>query len=104
MGKYNGKEFIRTTMKSTTFRYTEPFSNHFLYRHTVGDHNKLQHSSPSIEETWIMQRCLNQVFAYLLATSEVNTFLAQRYFLCNEDEVPEYAVFRRHLAEQLINN
>ena len=27
-------------MKMTTFRYTGPFLNHFLYRHNVDDHKK----------------------------------------------------------------
>ena len=37
-----------------TFQYTEPFSNHFDFRHVVDDHNHIRHMFPSIEETWIM--------------------------------------------------
>ena len=71
------KENNRAT-KTTTFSYTNPFSNHFLHCHGVDDHNKLHHSSPPTEETWITHRWPNRFFAYLFATSELNTFLAYR--------------------------
>ena len=41
---------------TTKFYYTEPFANHFLFRHAVDDHNNLQHSVPSIEGTWVTHR------------------------------------------------
>ena len=45
-----------------------------------------------------------KVFAYLLATSEVNNFLTYRYSLWKEDKLPEYAVLCRNLTEQLTDN
>ena len=84
--------------------YTKSFWNHFIYRHVIYDYNKLHHSQTSIEEKCITQLWPNRVFAYLLATSEVNTFLAYRYFFWNEYEIPEYEILRRNLREQLIKN
>eukprot|EP00559_Dactyliosolen_fragilissimus_P002711 CAMPEP_0184872744 /NCGR_PEP_ID=MMETSP0580-20130426/41459_1 /TAXON_ID=1118495 /ORGANISM="Dactyliosolen fragilissimus" /LENGTH=665 /DNA_ID=CAMNT_0027375583 /DNA_START=1012 /DNA_END=3007 /DNA_ORIENTATION=+ len=39
--------------KNITFQYTEPFANHFNYRHAVDDHNNLRHGLPSIESTML---------------------------------------------------
>jgi hypothetical protein len=45
------------------FKYTEPFANHFLYRHCcVDDHNNLRHSGISIEQTWRTHRWANLFF------------------------------------------
>ena len=87
-----------------TFKYTEPFANHFLYRHCVDDHNNLRHSGISIEETWRTHRWVNRVFAFLLAISEVNAFLAFRYFIWDKKDKMELLQFRRLLALALINN
>jgi hypothetical protein len=86
------------------FKYTEPFANHFLYRHCVDDHNNLRHAGVSIEETWRTHRWVNRVFAFLLAISEVNTFLAFRSFVWDEEDKMELLHFRRLLALALINN
>ena len=59
-----------------TFKYTEPFNNHYLYRHAVDDHNNLRHAGISIEETWLTHRWENRVFAFILLITEVNIFLA----------------------------
>jgi hypothetical protein len=37
-----------------TFQYTEPFHNHYKYKHAVDDHNNNnRHSDLSMEETWV---------------------------------------------------
>jgi hypothetical protein len=36
---------------AVTFKYTETFENHFLYRHAVDDHNN-RHSDIFIEESY----------------------------------------------------
>ena len=59
----------------TRFQYTEPFANHFDYRHIVDDHNNLRHQVPAIEEVWGTHRWANRVFAFLLAVTEVNCYL-----------------------------
>jgi hypothetical protein len=89
---------------TTRFKYMEPFANHFLYRHCVDDHNNLRHAGVSIEETWRTHRWANRVFAFLLAISEVNAFLAFRSFIWDKSGKKELLHFRRQLALALINN
>ena len=117
--KLNKRTFTsRTTKQPTTasFKYTEVFNNHFKYRHCVDDHNHLRHSVPSIEGTWVTSRWACRVFSFILAISEVNTYLAFKYFIWggkdeNEEDgnsekgkVPTLHEFRRKLALELINN
>ena len=75
---YMDKDGENTTKK---FQYTEPFANHFDFRHIVDDHNNLRHQVPAIEEVWATHRWANRVFAFLLAVTEVNCYLAFRYFV-----------------------
>jgi hypothetical protein len=74
------------TVEKKYFKYILPFQNHFTYRHAVDDHNNHRHQVPSIEETWKTFRWENRVFAFLLALSEVNCWLALRYFVWGERE------------------
>jgi hypothetical protein len=62
---------------------------------------------PSVEESWITKRWECRVFAFILAISKVNVFLALRYFVFGGGSIkgcPTLLVFRRRLAWQLINN
>ena len=89
------------------FRYACPFDWHFRYRHTVDDHNNLHHCLPSVEDSWTTQRWEVRVFSFVLAISEVNAFLALRYFTFAKGTIagcPTLIVFRRRLAWQLIRN
>lgn len=88
--------------KTACFKYMEPFANHFDYRHLVDDHNLLRHMVPSIEETWTTDRWANRVFAYLLATSEINSYLAMKHWLWR-DEKETVHYHRKQLALELIN-
>lgn len=36
---------------NTTFKYFEPFANHYFARHAVDDHNNLRQGKISLEET-----------------------------------------------------
>ena len=51
--------------KTSRFKYCEPFANHYIYRHSVDDHNNNRHGVPSIEGTWVTHRWVNIVFAFL---------------------------------------
>ena len=82
----------------------EPFANHFLYRHCVDNHNNLRHSGVSIKETWQTHWWANCVFAFLLAISEVNAFLALRSFIWYKTDKKKLLHFSRPLALALINN
>ena len=77
------------------------------YRHAVDDHNNLRHALPSIEDSWVTHRWEIRVFLFVLAISEVNAFLALRYFTFAKGTIagcPTLIVFRRRLAWQLIRN
>jgi hypothetical protein len=88
----------------STFKYTEPFDNHFRYRHAVDDHNNLRHSDISIEETWFTKRWECKVFAFILGITEVNVFLAYRYFVWSNPNEYTMLQFRKKLARALICN
>ena len=90
----------------TRFRYNSVFENHFKYRHAVDDHNNHRHTVPSIETTWKTHQWECRQFQYLLATTEVNTWLALRHFLWkgNESKTKTLLEFRRELSQQMIDN
>ena len=91
--------------RTATFQYTEPFANHFNYRHAVDDHNNLRHGLPSIESTILTHTWPIRVFSFLLAITEVNVFKAFEYFVWDEGQVPQSLVqFRRRLAQAFIDN
>ena len=91
--------------KTATFQYTEPFANHFNFRHAVDDHNNLRHGLPSIESTIVTHCWPIRVFSFLLAITEVNIFKTFEYFVWEKDQVPGSLVkFRRRLAQAFINN
>ena len=84
-----------------TFQYTKPFDWHVCYRHAVDDHNNLRHALPSLEDTWVTQRWEIQVFAFLLAVTEVNTYLAMRHFVWPKEvfiDQPTLVDFRGNFA------
>lgn len=72
----------------------------------VDDNNNNRHDSPSLEETWGTHRWPIRVFSFLLALSEVNTFLAFRYFVWTDPtkKNPTFHKFRKAFVKQLIFN
>ena len=91
--------------KNITFQYTEPFANHFNYRHAVDDHNNLRHGLPSIESTMLTHNWPIRVFSFILSVTEVNIYKAFMYFVWKQDQYPAFLVkFRRRLAQAFINN
>ena len=69
---------------TTRFKYTEVIGNHFSYRGAVDDHNAKRHdcgtkNGLSIERTWSTNRWENNVFAFILAITEVNAYLAIQF-------------------------
>jgi hypothetical protein len=90
-----------------SFFYKQPFSNHIKFRHSCDDHNNNRHQVPSIEGTWITSRWANRVFSFILAISEVNSFLAFQYFIWKPAGLVNHMTlhqFRRKLALKLIYN
>ncbi len=53
----------------------------FCYRHIVDDYNKLWHSSPALEETWLTQCWAIHAYSFLLAITKVNLFLIMQLFM-----------------------
>ena len=76
--------------------------NHFLFRHSVDDHNNKRHSPISIEEIWSTKWWPNRVFAFLLAVTEVNVALGMVEF-CGKNPISQIE-FRKSLANTLIHN
>ena len=65
--------------------YTETFTNHYLDRHSVDDHNNLRHFQTSIESTLITYWWVICLFSFIMAISEVNIFLACYYFMWKKE-------------------
>ena len=85
-----------------TFEYPEVVKNHYTYRHAVDDHNSRRQSPISIERTWETRYWPNRVFAFLLAVTEVNVYLA----MTNIYGAPamKQIQFRQKLARELMEN
>jgi len=111
-GPLSADDSCRTTTRrvnesTVTFQYTRPYDWHFRYRHAVDDHNNNRHALPSLEDTWRTTRWPVRVFTFLLALTEVNTWLVLRVFVfigARAGSLPKYHEFRRRLAWQFIDN
>ena len=90
------------TKKTTKFNYPDVVGNHFLYQHSVDDHNNKQHSPISLEIVWGMKYWPNHVFAFLFTVTEVNVNLAAQYF-GGIKQIGQIK-FRKLLAKTLIFN
>ena len=49
--KENGEDVAKN------FKYKLPFDWNFCYRHAVDNQNNTRHALPSIEDTWMTDRC-----------------------------------------------
>ena len=94
--KHNGE------LVTKKFRYPEVVNNHFLFRHSVDDHNVKGHSPISLEVVWATKRWPNRVFVFLLGITEVNYFLAKKQFTSQKSE--SMMDFRKSLAYESIEN
>ena len=104
----NQNDTFRRKSDGTTLRYkyTEVFANHYKFRHCVDDNNNLRHKVPSVEGSWYTHRWPVRVFSFIVAISEVNAFLAFRYFIWSKKMGHEMTLvqFRRKLSLQMIQN
>jgi hypothetical protein len=73
------------------FQFPLLYNWHYKYRHAINNHNNLRHLLPSIEHTIMRTRWEMRVFS-VLAVSEVNAFLAYRFF-CKPNPVPTLQQF-----------
>ena len=72
-GKETCREWVDSdgTKTATKFNYPDVVGNHFLYQHSVNDHNNKRHSPISLEVVWGTKYWPNHVFAFLLAVTKV---------------------------------
>ena len=94
----------QTNTGKITFKYPEVVHNHYKYRDSVDCNNARRQSPIALEITWATKRWANRVFAYLIATSEVNSNLAEASFVSDKETADPQLKFRRGLARDLINN
>ena len=84
--KDNQRESVRDSNGETiNIKYTEGIANHFDFRGAIDFHNSKRHDCGtkhglSIEETWRTTNWALRVFAFIIAITEVDTFLAMRFF------------------------
>ena len=84
----NQKEIVRTDDKGKllkTFNYEKVVVEHYNYCGAVDEHNAYWHDCGEnhvfvLEETWNTTRRENCIFPFILEDSEVNAYLAMRYF------------------------
>ena len=88
--------------KNMSFQYTEPFYNHFKFRHQVDDHKNLRHSPISLEESLNTKDWKLRVFSFVLALVEVNARLAFAFFTTRDTAMSQLE-FRRKLAKELLD-
>ena len=88
--------------QKTKFNYPEVVENHFLYRHSINDHNNKRHSPISLEVVWATKYWPNRVFSFLLSVTKVNVNLAVTYF--SGQEPTGQIKSRKKLAKTLIFN
>jgi hypothetical protein len=80
-----------------TFKYIEPFYNHFKFWHQAYDRNNQHHSPISLEESLSTKDWNIRVFLFIIALVEVNARLAWSHF---SDMPPITQLeFRRLLAK-----
>ena len=100
VGMYDKGKFLKT------FKYTEVIENHYNDLDAVDEHNTFRNYCGtkyglSLEDTRKTTRWENRVFAFILAVSEVNAYLAIRYF--GELKMTQLE-FREKLVFELIHN
>ena len=103
-GKETSREWVDSSgvKKNVKFHYPEVVGNHFLYQHSVDNHNNKRHSPISLEVVWATKYWPNRVFSFLLGVTEVNVNLATTYF-CGQNQKGQIE-FRKLLAKTLIFN
>ncbi len=77
--------------ENISFVYTEPFFNHFKFRHQVDNHNNAR-----VTKDWKMR-----VFTFILAVVEVNARLAHSFF--TQSDALSQLDFRRLLVKEVMN-
>ena len=103
-GKETSREWVDSdgTKKNGKFNYPEVVGNHFLYQHSVDNHNNKRLSPISLEVVWSTNNWPNHVFSFLLLVTKVNVNLAATY-ICGQNQMGQVK-FHKLLAQNLIYN
>ena len=56
--------YISGVKKNGKFHYPEVVGNHFLYQHSVDNHNNKRHSPISLEVVWATKYWPNHVYSF----------------------------------------
>ena len=86
--------------ENVSFKYTEPFFNHFKLQHPVDNHNNNSYSPISLEEGINTKDWKIRVFTFILAVIEVKARLAYQFFT-KSDSLSQLHP-RRLLAKELM--
>ena len=86
------------TIKMARVFYKEVVTNHYLYKGSVDFHIGCRHDGRanqglSIEETWDTKYWENHIFAFIIAITEVNAYIAMAQFHDNREG---FVIFRRN--------
>ena len=77
------------------FKYPEVVEDHYRYMGGVDNHNALRHDGKAksqfgLESKWGTTWYPIQVFAFFIACTEVNVYLAMKYFLKMDDSFIDF--------------
>ena len=101
------KEDIRTVNgEIVKFKYPGVVADNYRYRGVLDNQNALKHDGRTkyqfcLEVKWGTNWWPIRAFAFFIACTEVNAYLAMKYFLKRDDKFMD---FQRKLAKGLINN
>ena len=91
--------------KKEEFGYSEPYFNHYKYRHQIDDHNHMRQAGLCIEDCFGTKTWAKRVFTFVLGVTEVNMGLANHHFsLEKESKKPSQMETRRKLSSELLHN
>ena len=90
MGGHNGERRV-VNGEVVKFKYPAVFACHYRYRGSVENHNSLRHNGRTkykfgLESIWVTTWLPILVFAFFVACTEVNSYLAMKYFLKTDDK------------------
>jgi hypothetical protein len=91
----NARRTINNSVVS--FKYIEPYYNHYKFRHQIDDHNAKRHQPISVEEVLGVRNWAKRHFTWLIAVTEVNVKLG-----ITKNEKISMIAHRRILAKQLM--
>ena len=77
------------------FKYPEVVADYYRYREALENHNALRHDGGTkyqfgFESKWVTTWWPIRVFDFSIACTEVNAYLAMKYFLKTDDKFMDF--------------